>query len=590
MKRALIIMSIFSACTLLSCSKATETKSPTGPTSDDGVQLVMWNDYHSTLYESVDKSDPEKAQGGLPVWMSAVEALKGDGLSIVLDAGDMFQGATPLNETKGVGMVNIMNQVGLDVATFGNHEFDFGASEEKPDYAQSNLTKAIALSQFKWINANVVSTEEDAKWPPKSVVPYTILHKGPYKIAVTAVSTVETKSTTNAQNIVGLEFLSPAQTLAKVIPEIVEKKPDFIIVLGHLTGEPSPMPKLGEVSTTATFSDELGEIMALPDDIKKHIGLLVTGHLHISFMYDDGTTFVTQGKSAGKELTTMKLKRKKGEKGLYIDRDSVQKHFLTHEVTYQGCNGGYKQLEQITAGDLTLKPDQRAYDIIKELESSMKEGLCDVMACTTAPFVRDSTQESAIGDLFAQATHSVYPSADAALLNSGGLRVEWPQGDLTRELVSSMMPFDNTAVLAEISGQELVQILKIASTGHHGVMQVDNITYSYQPNCGREPEDINTDGVVDSWESSCLCDDVTINGKPVDLNARYTVVMSDFIFNGGDSLNGIFKTSKRIEEGPVIRKALMDYVSNQKACFDPNTFVDPNNMRVRKTTCSSFMK
>ncbi len=589
MKNNFAVLSILAALCLCGCSKTPDVQNATDIQSDNSIQVVMWNDYHSALYESLAKDEPDVARGGLPVWMSAVEKLKGDGLSLVLDAGDMFQGATPLNEARGLGMIKIMNDVGLDVTTFGNHEFDYGVAED-PEFMQGSLVNAINASQFQWVSANVVANDDYKAWPPEKLKPYTILEKGPYRIAVTGVSTYETVSTTNSTNITGLSFNNPAQTLSQVIPEIVKEDPDFIIVLGHLTGAPSPMPSFGEVSTTATFNDELGEIMALPEEIRDHIDLLVTGHLHISFLYDNGRTVITQGHNGGQELTTLKLVPKKDGHGLEIDRASIQKYDIKHAPIYRGCDGGFERPEAIDVNGMSLTPDARAYEHIESLESSMVEGLCDVMTCTTEPFIRKYDNESAIGDLIVDATASIFPEADGALLNSGGLRIEWPQGNIYRELVSAMMPFENYAYLVEMSGEELIRVLKIASTGHHGVMQVNGITYAYQPNCGRANEDINNDGTIDAWEASCLCEGAKIGGKPIDPKARYKIVMSDFIFNGGDSLAGIFTTSKKLEEGPVIRKAIMDYVTKHEGCFDPKQIVIEDQPRIQQTTCSAFMK
>lgn len=590
MKKTLLIC--MSAFCCISCQKTPEVRNSATPDTVSGVQLIVWNDYHSTLYEAVSKNTPDIALGGLPVWMATVEALKQNTSDpvMLLDAGDMFQGATPLNELKGMGMVEIMNAVGLDATTFGNHEFDYGRSEARGDDPQGALKDAMAQSQFAWVSANVVSDGETESWPPETLKPYTILQKGPYRIAVTGVTTTETPVATSAHNITGIRFEQAASSLEKVLPMIQEEKPDFTIVLAHVTGEPTPMPAFNQIATDATFDHELGEIMALPQELRDQIDLIVTGHLHISFLYDNGKTFITQGKSNSKELTTLRLVPKADGKGLEIDRGSVQKYELSHTPIYKGCAGGYDHPDNLAVGGLTITPDTRGYEMTSRFEAGMSENLCDVMACTTEPLLRNNEGESAVGNLVTDASRIAFAESDGAILNAGGLRIDWPKGELYRELISAMMPFDNYAYLVDMSGQEIIDVLRLLSSGHHhGVVQVSGIAYKVQTKCERPPEDINQDGSAEDWEMSCLCSGPTINGQPIEPQKRYKIVMSDFLYNGGDSIKGILKTSQILEKGPLMKRTIMDYVSSQKACFGNADLINPQAPRITVGPCDTFL-
>jgi UDP-N-acetylmuramyl pentapeptide synthase len=134
------------------------------------------------------------------------------------------------------------------------------------------------------------------------------------------------------------------------------------------------------------------------------------------------------------------------------------------------------------------------------------------------------------------------------------------------------------------------EAIRLLSSGHHhGVVQVSGISYKVQTKCERTPEDINQDGVTESWEMSCLCSGPTINGQPIDPQKRYKIVMSDFLFNGGDSIKGILKTSTILEKGPLMKRTIMDYISSKEACFGSADLIDPQAPRITVGTCDTFL-
>ena len=321
----------------------------------------------------------------LPVFMAAVEKLRGDGLSLVLDAGDMFQGAMPFNEAKGLGMIEMMNTLNIDAATFGNHEFDYGFGAKYPDSARGALREAVEASKFPWVNANVSSkVENDDSWSFDNLSPYVILQKGPYRIAVVGVLAIETPIATIAANVEGLEFNPVAATLTEVIPKVVAEKPDFIIVEAHVTGTPEPLPEDSSIPmTNANLTEEVAEIAALPEDIRKHIGLLLVGHSHKSFIVFEGDLTIVENLSSGREITTMTLVG--DDKGLHLDRSSIKKHKLKHEPLDAACGETPKPLVEMQVGDLTLTPSAAGREIVTKYEGLMTNNRCEVVGCMAEP-------------------------------------------------------------------------------------------------------------------------------------------------------------------------------------------------------------
>lgn len=556
---------------------ATETLAHGAP-----VRILSWSDFHSSIYETPTKDGA--ALGGLPVFMAAVEHIRGDGLSLLVDGGDMFQGAMPFNEAKGMGMIDVMNALHIDVATIGNHEFDYGAGATHPDDPRGALIEAIASSTFPWVNANIATTDpERYPWPPQNLSPYTIIEKGPYRIAVIGVVSIETPIATIASHVEGLEFRSAAESIRNILPEVLEQKPDFVIVDAHVDGTPDPLPEQGSTVINASIGSEMGEILALPENVLKHVDLLLTAHSHKSFIAYQGDVTVVQSLSAGREITEIPLVHD-GTR-LRVDRENIRKHYLLHAPVDSACGEPTIPLGEMAVGDLTLTPSAQGRDIVTKYESRMTTNRCEVVGCTDAEVVRNNDGECALGNLITDAMRAHYPQAQAAFQNAGGLRIDLPKGPIYREALNALMPFENYTYLVEMSGEAILKMLKISASMKHGLTQVSGINYAFEPNC-RRPGDLNGDGTVEAWEYDCLCEQsVRIAGEPLDGQKRYTVALSDFMFKGGDSLGGIFDDAKVIDKGPLIKTLLLDYVKTLDACFSSQTLISTETPRISPQSC-----
>ena len=135
-----------------------------------------------------------------------------------------------------------------------------------------------------------------------------------------------------------------------------------------------------------------------------------------------------------------------------------------------------------------------------------------------------------------------------------------------------------------MTGEDVLRALKVSSTGKHGATKVSGVHYAFEPNCSN-PQDINGDGTVEPWENNCLCDGVTVNGKPLNVKSHYKVAVSDFMFKGGDSHAGVFEHSSVINEGPIMKNAILDYVKNQNACFTAEGLSPKDAPRIEAKSC-----
>ena len=135
---------------------------------------------------------------------------------------------------------------------------------------------------------------------------------------------------------------------------------------------------------------------------------------------------------------------------------------------------------------------------------------------------------------------ATFPDADLALQNSGGLRADIPSGQLRREHIQAVMPFDNRLVLLELEGKSLELALRVGSSGAHGIMQVAGGSYHFDPSL-EEGSDLDGDDAVARWETNRLCA-ATVDGAAIDPARTYRVVTTDFL-RDGDNLVTDFQTT-----------------------------------------------
>ena len=142
--------------------------------------------------------------------------------TLFLFSGDTISPSVESITYKGAQMIEAWNVAGLDYATFGNHEFDFG-----PDV----LLERIKESRFKWLAANVIDKRTGK--PFGGVAPFVIREFAGVKIGIFGLVLPETKTTSRPGPDV--EFLDPCETARKVISELHDQGAKVVVALTHLS-------------------------------------------------------------------------------------------------------------------------------------------------------------------------------------------------------------------------------------------------------------------------------------------------------------------------------------------------------------------
>ena len=190
-------------------------------------QLVILhtNDTHSTILP-INAQLPDTMKAGRGGFLRRIAMLKEERKKhpdlLYFDSGDFFQGSAYFTMFKGDVEVALMNEMGIDASTIGNHEFDFGLE---------NMARVFRMANFPILCANYDFTGTPLEGLVK---PYTIIKRNGVKIGVFALCP-KMEGLVAAKNCVGVKYLDPARVALETATMLKqEKKCDMVICISHL--------------------------------------------------------------------------------------------------------------------------------------------------------------------------------------------------------------------------------------------------------------------------------------------------------------------------------------------------------------------
>ena len=414
---------------------------------------------------------------------------------LLVDAGDAVQGTAFGSMDKGETIVKLMNAAGYDLATLGNHEFDYG---------MDGAMNVIEWAEYPYISCNFYHEENGVKGEPV-LAPYEIVEIGGRKIAFIGITTPETftKSTPayfqdgNGNYIYGISGGEDGAALyADVQAAIDAAKADgatLTIALGHLGDDPASQPWTSE------------EVIANVSGLDAFID----GHSHSTVESKE-----VAGKDGGKVILTQtgEYFGRIGAMLISAEGNAVSTNFIEYaeitEVVKDETGAavldedgeevtevvGYEFVSNLDLGGTAWASDEAVAAIkdawIAEIDTQLGQTIGST-ALTFDNYDADGnrlvrSQETNTGDFAADALYYLFDNmgldVDVAIMNGGGVRNKAVTGELTYKVAKNIHTFGNVACLQTITGQQLLDALEWGARGAGteeigGFLHVSGITY-----------------------------------------------------------------------------------------------------------------
>ena len=541
MKRKILALALVLVLLLAGCGSAAPAETPAPAESaapaensaylglDNDIVILYTNDVHCGV-------DDNLGYAGLAAVKNALEA---QGKHVVLvDNGDAVQGDTIGTLSNGEYIIDIMNEAGYDVATPGNHEFDYG------------MDQFLALTEkanFPYVSANFVDADGNTVLDP-----YVIKDVAGVKIAFVGISTPKTITTStpkyfqddNGNYIYGFMQDETGEKLYAAVQSAVDaaraEGAQIVIAMAHLGIEEDCSPWTSSEVIVNTSG----------------IDAVLDGHSHSM-------------------LACEKVKNKDGQEVILSSTET--------KLAYIGC----LTIKDDGSMTSTLISDNGMQDFVAGIQEEFEELVNTVVASTAVDLViKDPASgerivrvtETNLGDLCADAYRAM-SGADVAIVNGGGVRADIPAGDITYGQIIAVHPFGNEMCVVECTGQEILDALELgcsklpAESG--GFLHVSGMTYTVDLNVESSVK-LDENGMFVSVEGDRRVTEVTIGGEPLDPEKTYTLASHNYKLKDCGDGYSMFADNVFLQDSVMIdNQVLINYIVNVLGGTVGEEYADP---------------
>ncbi len=474
---------------------------------------------------------------------------------LLVDDGDSIQGEPIGSMTKGEADIELMNTVGYDIAIPGNHEFDYGMDQFL------SLTKK---AKFPYICCNF---NKDGK---PVFDPYIIKEFDGVKVGFVGITTPNTITSSTpkyfqdekgnfiydfCQDKTGKKLYDVVQ---KAVDDVRKEGADYVIALAHLGNEDSCKPW--------TYVDVIANTTG--------INALLDGHSH--------------------DFDQVIMKNKDGED---VPRSACGTKMAGIGYCTIGMDGtlttGLYTYENELSATKLFNLDNKVSKEVEKVTSKLEESLSDVVAKSSVdltindPEAKDEQgrplrivrrAETNLGDLCADACR-IQMETDIGIINGGNVRVSIPAGNITKGDILKVHPFNNLMTVAEVTGQQILDALewgcRATPSESGGFLQVSGLTFEIHTyidsNCVADDN-----GMFEKVDGEYRVKNVMVDGKPLDLNKKYTVACNSYILKeNGDGFT-MFNEEDILQDSVKLdNELLLDYLSDTLGGVVGEEYADP---------------
>lgn len=541
------------------------------------LTVIAITDFHGALEseEIVTKAGQKIRAGGADYFSAYIKRLreKYPGPLVLVDGGDLFQGTMISNGFEGAPVIRLYNYLGVDAAALGNHEFDFGPAGDKAvprapgDDAQGALKQRAIEARFPFLAANV--RDQNGKvpaWLKASVIKTT---QG-LRVGIIGLADPHTPSTTNSLNLKGLNFLDPLEPVITEATRLREKeKVDAIVLAAHIGAICKDVSLASQTDlASCTTRDILDLVEKMPEGL---VDVVVAGHTHRPVAKRVKKTVILQAGANSRYIGWASAGGGKAPEILGLEPVCASVVKLESESTCDPFRIEAKKGEIMPAVFLGEKitPDAKARSIFAKEAAIMKRRNGQSLGVKALDAItRSYGEESALGNLTADLLKAAKPGAEIGMANGGGLRANLPAKTLQYGDIFKLAPFDNQLAFMRISGATILKLMELGASGKQGaLLWSENVRFEI---------------------ADCKIKSATVNGKPIDPEARYTVATSDYLAGGGSGVASARIPPEDVEvfwdKQYILRDVMAARLRLLKKNLRAKDYFDPQNPRQKILT------
>lgn len=416
MPRLISALALAIAC---ACSTAVTPTPTSSAIADDRIQLLHTDDIHGHLdadiVQSASASSTFRA-GGMAQLAGQVAAFRSRApqRTLLIDAGDAWQGTFISNANKGEAVTKAMNLMHYDALAVGNHDFDWG---------QDVLSQRAKEAAFPFLAANVIETKTGRS--PPYLKPFEVRDLGIARVGIIGLTNPGSATIVKATSIAGLQFQPAADSVRRLISDL-QRQADIVVVAAHIG---------------------TAEAVQLARDVPG-IDVIVAAHDHLPIQtarLEGRTTIVDAGAYTQ-----------------YVGRLEIVVDPSTHKMKDAVRGGAVTPI----AANPNVKPDPEIAKLVDERRAETEKYTSRVVGRTTEPLL-NTREETGFGNLitdaFVEYGRQQGWKTDVAFYNMAGVRASFPAGQLTYGQLYEALPFSNTVVNVDLTGADLAAIIDRAA-------------------------------------------------------------------------------------------------------------------------------